>query len=93
VDDTVTLAGTGGESILGIVQNKPSTGQCADVRFVGISKAVYGGTVTRGQPLMTNTSGQLITATGTNQVVAIALESGVVNDIHAVFVCPNGQQS
>lgn len=92
-DREVALESTGGLLILGILQNKPTTGQCADVRFVGISKAIYGGTVTRGQALMTNTSGQLITATGTNQVVAIALESGVINDIHAVFVCPNGQQS
>ena len=88
----VILASTGGEAILGILQNKPTTGQAADIRVAGVSKAVIGsGGVTAGDLLMTATSGALITATNTNYGVAIALETGSSGDTRAVLVLPSGK--
>lgn len=85
----VNLASTGGEAIYGILQNKPTSGQAADVGLMGISKAIAGGTIAAGDYLMTDTSGKLITATSTNHRIAQALEAGVVNQIITVALGPN----
>ena len=84
----VDLATSGGEAIYGIVQNKPATGQAADVGIGDITKAVAGGVVTAGNFLMTNTSAQLIVATGTNNRVAQAIESAVTGAIFTVAIVP-----
>ena len=44
----VNLANTGGEAVLGILQNTPAQGQAADIGFVGVSKAVVGAAVAAG---------------------------------------------
>lgn len=91
-DLNVVLANTGGEAILGILQNKPTAAQAADVRFVGVSKAKAGAAYSRGAGLMTDTSGRLIAATSTNVIVAYALEAaGAANEIHAVLVLGGSQ--
>lgn len=91
-DLQVALASTGGEAILGILQNKPTAGQAADVRFTGVSKARAGNSYSRGAGLMTDTSGRLITATSTNVIVAIALEaSGAADEYHTVLVLGGAQ--
>lgn len=75
----------------GILQNKPKAGQAADVRFLGVSKAVAGAAFTRGTALMVNGSGQLITATTGNYPIALALESATASgDIRSVMVLNNG---
>lgn len=85
-DRNVILASTGGEFIRGILQNKPALGLAADICCLGISKAIAGATITTGQALMTDTSGRMIPATGTNHRVAIALEAGATNAIITVDV-------
>lgn len=86
-DLAVNLASTGGEAILGILQNKPTSGQSADVRFSGVTKAIAGAAYSRGAKLMTDTSGRLITATSTNNVVGLALEAAAgANEIRAVVL-------
>lgn len=85
VDSSGTLALAGaGENALGILQNDPTSGQAGNLMIVGHSLAIYGGTVTAGQNLMANSSGQLITHTGTNAVIAVAIESGVSGDIKTI---------
>jgi hypothetical protein len=72
---TVGLASAGGEAIYGIIQNKPTLGQAADIGILGVSKAAAGNTFAAGALLMTDGTGRLITATSTNHVVAQALEA------------------
>lgn len=72
----VNLASSGGEAIYGILQNKPLSGQAADVGIVGVTKALCGAAVSAGDYLMTDTTARLITATSTNHRVAQALEAG-----------------
>lgn len=72
---TVGLASAGGEAVYGILQNKPTLGQAADVGCLGISKAAAGNTFSAGALLMTDGTGRLITATSSNHVVAQALEA------------------
>lgn len=79
----IALAGAG-ENAIGIIQNKPTSGSIVTVGTLGLSKAVYGGTVTAGQNLMSDSAGKLVTASGTNAVIAIALQGGSANEIHTV---------
>lgn len=72
---TVNLASAGGEAIYGVLQNKPLSGQAADVGCLGITKAAAGNTFAAGALLMTDSTGRLITATSTNHAVAQAIEA------------------
>ena len=70
----------------GILQNDPITGQPGNVMVTGQSYAIYGGSVTKGDFLQVDGSGRLITKVGTGAVVAIAKESGSVNETHTVIL-------
>lgn len=78
---TLTVDATGGLEIYGILQNNPKLGQACDVVIFGVTKMVAGATVAAGADLMTNASGQMITATSTNHRFGQAIESAVVNQI------------
>lgn len=78
------LAGAGSR-VVGVLQNKPDNGQAAEIMVLGVTKAIYGGTVTAGAALESNASGQLVAQT-TGQVVGIALESGVSGEVHPVLL-------
>lgn len=84
----VTLVATQGIRIYGILQNKPALGAAADVGVMGVTKAVAGGTIAAGVPLMTDSSGRLITwASGAANVqVAYSIESAVVGQVFTCFV-------
>ena len=84
----VDLATTAGESIYGILQNKPAVGQAADVGIMGVSKAMVGGTVAAGAYLTPNTAGRFILAATTAARVAVALEAGVAGNIITVAIAP-----
>lgn len=76
-DDTVILS-TVGASAIGVVQNKPTSGQAATVMLDGVSKVVAGGTVTRGDLIDSDANGAAVTHT-TGVVLGQALESVAVN--------------
>lgn len=85
----VALASTGGENIVGILQNAPIAGESAEVCFAGFCKAIAGAAVTAGDALMTDTAGKLITQTSTNAKVAVAHEAaGAANVLFMVRVIP-----
>jgi len=85
---TVLGATTNTDIVLGILQNKPTSGQPAEIAFGGQSKAIAGGTITQGDLLTVTTGGALITATGDALVCAIALESGLVGETRSVLLLP-----
>ena len=83
----------------GILQNDPdAAGKAAEVCVFGVCKAIYGGTVTRGDSLSIDDTGRLITDAITEVLAgnaidlfhcAYALESGAVNEVRQVlFVGP-----
>lgn len=74
-DHEATISGDGDLS-LGILQNDPIAGEAAEIEMDGISKAVIGASVSRGDKLAANAAGKLITAASAKHVVAIALEAG-----------------
>jgi Uncharacterized conserved protein (DUF2190) len=92
-DFQVNVVGNGVKA-LGVLQNAPTSGQAADVRVIGVSKAVAGAAYARGVMLMSNASGQLITATSTNYAVAYSLEAAAASgELRSVYVigAPSGQ--
>jgi hypothetical protein len=75
-----------GENALGILQDKPASGQVGAVCCLGKSMAIYGASVTAGQNLTPDANGKLVPATGSDAVVAVAAESGSSGDICSVYV-------
>lgn len=65
-----------------VLQNDPNTGETALLRFEGITKVRYGGTVTVGDELIMAASGEVVSMGNTpGNVLGVALQSGVDNDI------------
>ncbi len=79
------LAGAG-DNAVGIMQDNPASGTIGNVMTLGVSKAVYGGTVTAGDNLSSDANGKLITTAGSAAAIAVALESGSVGEIHSVLL-------
>jgi hypothetical protein len=86
----VALNTTSGGKILGVLQNKPNTGEPADVMIVGITKMVTGAAVTAGLPVMSDGAGKAIAAATTGStIIGYALRSsGGAGEIIDVLVLP-----
>lgn len=57
-DLTVSLKASSTERGVGVLQNKPTTGIAADVRFIGVTKAIAGTTtITNGMAVIFGSSG------------------------------------
>lgn len=102
-DRTALLAdATIGEAVLGVLQNDPTLAQAAEVRTGGRTSVVYGGTVTRGDKLTSDSAGKAVkytkatVFTGTPYIVsgtpvyAIAEESGAALEQHGVLLSFRG---
>jgi hypothetical protein len=70
----LALASNGGRAI-GVLQNKPTSGQVGELTHDGISKVVAGAAVTAGNEIMSDASGRAILGVSTNQGLGVALES------------------
>ena len=71
----------------GILQNKPTSGKAADACFVGISKAVAGGTIHVGDKVTATSTGALVaTTTDKDCIWGIALTEAVSGDIFTMWV-------
>jgi hypothetical protein len=82
-----------GVDIVGIIQNKPTSGKATTLVTNGVSKARAGAAVSVGAKLMTNGSGQLITATATNKGVGFALSAAsAANEVISVLLKDLGTQ-
>jgi hypothetical protein len=75
---------------IGILQDKPASGQVGTVRTEGITKARAGAAVTAGDRVTSDANGSLIVATTGRQVMGIALTSAVNNDIFTVLLSERG---
>lgn len=89
----VVLNTTAGGRVIGLVGNVQRTladGDPVEVIMLGEGVGQAGATYARGALLMSNATGQLVTATATNQVVAIALENGTSGSYNRVFFNQQG---
>ncbi len=81
----IELAEAATDFIVGVLQNKPESGQGATYRFLGTSKVKLGGTVAIGDWLTTASDGEAIaTTTDGNITIGRAIEAGVDQDIAEV---------
>lgn len=86
------VAGSTDKSI-GILQNKPTSGQMATVMVDGVTKAEAGAAIAAGAVVMFNASGKVITATATNQGIGVALTAaGADQDLITVVLRYYGTQ-
>jgi hypothetical protein len=75
--------------IVGILQNKPTSGQTAAVAISGIAKAKAGGVWAAGDALTATTGGALIaTTTNNHHIVGYAHEIAASGDIAQVRLAP-----
>ena len=83
-----------GEFAAGVLQNKPTSGQIAEVGFNGVSKIVLGNTVVGTDQLMTDTAGRAIpavqAATPGSGVIGFPIVGGAVNEIGSILVVHTG---
>lgn len=99
------LAGAG-EFAIGVLQNKPTSGQIATVRVAGVTKMVAAGTFNAGVLVTTDSASKATTATGArtntadagaaadallgSNVLGVALEAGAANAVIAVALTSSG---
>lgn len=84
--------GTAGVHGAGVLLNKPSAAaQAAEIATAGRVPAIAGAAFNAGVSLMSNASGQLVTATTGNIILAVALETASgANSIVDVLWNPRG---
>jgi len=84
-DQSIVLAGADAECI-GSLQNKPKAGETAAVAIGETVKVVLGGTVTRGDNIVSDATGRGIARTTQLNVFGKALMSGVAGSVIEVLV-------
>lgn len=86
---TVNVPSASTDLVYGILQNKPKSGEVADVVFEGICKmqAANAG-ITTGTKIMSDTAGKMVTFVGSagNTCVGIALETVSANQVFTGLV-------
>lgn len=88
-DDHTSLATAATDNLIGIFQHVTTTANdMVKLMLSGISNVVYGGVVTRGDPLTANASGKAIVATAGQSIIGYATISGVANDIGGCIISP-----
>jgi hypothetical protein len=75
---------------IGILLNEPPSGSPGTVAIAGVTKAKCGAAVTAGDQLMSDTSGRVITATGSGAyVIGVALETSAnADEIIRILLLP-----
>ncbi len=68
-------AAVAGSNILGVLDNKPNSGQTAAIVWFGETKVIAGASTAVHLPLTTNSSGRAIAATSGDMVIGLALEA------------------
>lgn len=78
-DGEVEICDTSGEASLGVLTNKPSAaGYAALVQVSGVAIVKFGGTVSPGGQVMTDTSGRAVAHSGANKVLGTYVGSANV---------------
>lgn len=90
---------TAGAQADGVLQDKPAAGQAANVAHSGITKIVYGGTVTAGADLASDSNGRAVTASSPGAaILGVAIEGGTSGTVgsmllrNAGYIIPEPEQ-
>lgn len=88
-DDTYSVASAATDALLGIFQHITSAvGDDVRMMLSGISQVIYGGTITRGDPLTADGNGKAVKAVVGQNIIGYATVSGVLNDIGYCLISP-----
>jgi hypothetical protein len=71
--DLVGRAATAGESAIGILDNKPESGQDATINTAGVSRCIAGGTIVAGNEITTTASATGTVATSGTYILGKAI--------------------
>lgn len=88
-DGKVELAGDG-ENAAGVIQDNPEEDQALCLGTDGVSIVEFGGSITAGDRVAANASGEAVQAASGDYVMGIALETGVDGDQRPVLLQKNG---
>jgi len=95
-DDTVVAAAAATDFLLGVAQDSAVSGGRLDVQVMGVAFIKAGGTVTRGNEVTSDASGQGVAAAPgagvNNRVIGIALDSAVSGDEFKVLIVQSVKQ-
>jgi|SRR5579883_465003 hypothetical protein len=90
-DGVFAAAGASTDAMAGVSESiDAADGERVDVRRIGIAEVVYGGTVSRGDPLTSDAQGRAVVAKDGDRVLGYAEVSGVVGDVGSVLLAPSG---
>ena len=98
VDFQVLPAAAATDKSIGVTPNAGTVpaGQRVDVIVAGMVEVIAGGTITRGDPITSNATGQGVTAApaggANNRIIGFAECSAVAGDIFPVFLYPSVMQ-
>lgn len=92
-EETVVVATAVGDALIGVsVDVDAANGDLVDVVLSGIAQVEYGGNVTRGALLTTDTAGKAVAAApaggANNSVIGRAMVSGASGDYGYVLLAP-----
>ena len=80
------LAGAANASSIGFLQNKPKQYEAAEIRKVGISKAICGASITIGDKVTGDSNSKAVTATSGQRFIGIALEPGATGRVISILM-------
>lgn len=83
------IAGSGA-IVAGVLQNKPESGQHAEVVVLGKSKVKAGGTITAGQVFMSDASGSATAVTSGLWIAGLAITGVASGGIFDAIIGPGG---
>lgn len=73
--DTVNLTAAAGEKAIGILQNKPNTGETAQIMCMGVTKVIAGAAISVGAIVEADNGGKIIAATAAKVGIGTALQA------------------
>lgn len=80
------LAGAANAAMIGTLQNKPKQYEAAEIRQLGITKAICGGNVTCGAKVTGDSDSKAVAATATQKYFGTAMETGADGRVISVLM-------
>lgn len=89
---TVSRASVAGEACIGVLQNKPTSGQDAVALCLGVTKVKAGGSFNPGVAITTDANGLAVAATGSDAILGYSFAAGVNGQVTTICLAARGGQ-
>lgn len=82
----VVIASSQGEKVFGILQNKPTAGQPAHVRTLGVTKWSSDAAITAGAEVTVQSDGQVMTSASSDNIAGQAIDgAGGADELPSIY--------